>query len=79
MEPLGTTGKRIVLVGDSAGGNLVLALALKVRTYVCTYLGLGSYLSACGLLLYIEYSYCTYVHNGLYMQSWISMYILHGT
>ena len=35
LEQLGSTGERIVLLGDSAGGNLVVAVALKVRTYVC--------------------------------------------
>ena len=63
MELLGTTGKRIVLVGDSAGGNLVFSLALKVCS---TYMGLGSYLRACGLLLYIEDSYCTYIMDSIY-------------
>ena len=40
MEQLGTTGKRIVLVGDSAGGNLVFALALKVRMWGLHHSGL---------------------------------------
>jgi hormone-sensitive lipase len=31
LEQLGSTGERIVLLGDSAGGNLVVAVALKAR------------------------------------------------
>ena len=38
LEQLGSTGERIVLLGDSAGGNLVVAVALKVRTYVRMYM-----------------------------------------
>ena len=51
-------------MGDSAGGNLVFSLALKVRS---TYMGLGSYLRACGLLLYKVDSYCAYIMDSIYV------------
>ena len=38
VEQLGSTGERIVLLGDSAGGNLVVSVALKVGMYVFTVL-----------------------------------------
>ena len=49
-------------MGDSAGGNLVFSLALKVRMYVY---GTGLLPSACGLLLYIADSYCTYIMDSI--------------
>ena len=59
-------------MGDSAGGNLVLSLALKVRS---TYMGLGSYLSACGLLLYKVDSYCTYIMDSIYAKLDLNVHI----
>ncbi len=32
MCPSGTTGERIIFVGDSAGGNLVLTTAMKLKS-----------------------------------------------